>query len=148
MGMLLVSPDVAETAQALGESLRYRSIFGAAMTELAIVMIARHLDCAYEWSVHARLAREAGVADEIVSAINAGVEPIFADSDQALMFSFVDGLLRKNDVPDALFERFRTRFGERGVVEVTALMGYYTLVGHLLNAVRFAPNGGPPLKLD
>jgi 4-carboxymuconolactone decarboxylase len=111
-------------------------------------MIARHLDCEYEWSIHAQLAREAGVADRVVDAIGEGREPQLEDSDQACLYRFVDSLLKRHDVADDTFNSFLDRFGQRGVVEMTALMGYYTLLAYLLNAVRFgadAPSLPKPL---
>jgi 4-carboxymuconolactone decarboxylase len=64
------------------------------------------------------------------------------DPDLGIVYPFVAGLLRKNDVPDAEFAAFRQRFGERGVVEAAAIMGYYALGAFTLNAARFPPRDG------
>ena len=87
-----------------------------------------------------------GIPPALIAAIGEGREPDFDDVEQAAVFRFVDQLLVGHAVDDAAFAKFRELFGERGIVEATAIMGYYSLVGHLLNAARVpaAGKGLPP----
>jgi 4-carboxymuconolactone decarboxylase len=111
------------------------------LSEFIILMIARHLDCDYEWSVHAPICKAAGVSDGVIEALGEGRKPHFDDEAQRIVHEFVSQLLRRNRVEDAAFEEFHAMFGERGVVEVAATMGYYCLAGFMLNAVDMPPRG-------
>ena len=51
-----------ETAQRMGEYLRYRSAIGTRLSELAILVTARQRDQQVEWAIHAPLAAHAGSA--------------------------------------------------------------------------------------
>jgi 4-carboxymuconolactone decarboxylase len=49
-------------------------------------------------------------------------------------------------VSDATYDRALKKFGEQGVVDITAISGYYTYIGMLTNMARTpAGRGGPPL---
>jgi 4-carboxymuconolactone decarboxylase len=143
LALFLYSPELGERAEALGEFVRFRSAFPPHLSEFMILVVARHLDCDYEWSIHAPIAKAAGVSLAVVEAIGAGMTPTFDNNDQELIYRFVVSLLKKHRVDDDSFEAFRSRFGERGIVDASCLMGYYGMVAHLLNAVRADPLGDP-----
>ena len=138
----LYSPDLAERAQALGEFLRYNSMFPPKLSEFIILIVARHYDCQYEWSAHAPIAASSGVPADVIEAVGSGRQPKLDDPDLGIIYPFVRSLISMNDVPDADFDAFRARFGERGVVEAAAIMGYYAVGAFTLNAVRFPPKEG------
>lgn len=142
LALLLHSPDVAEHAQALGVTVRYNSAFAPKLSEFIILMVARHNDCNYEWAAHAPIAERAGVSSQVIEALAQDRVPAFQDEGQALVHSYVTSLLQANSVSDSLFARFHARFGERGVVDIAAIMGYYTMLAFLLNSVGLrAPAG-------
>src|SRR5256885_17212736 len=65
----LNSPDMARHATRLGEVLRYDTIFPAKLSEIAILVPARHWTAHYEWYAHKGLAVAGGMKVEIVEAI-------------------------------------------------------------------------------
>lgn len=138
----LYSPELAERAQALGEFLRYNSLFPPKLSEFMILVVARHFDCQYEWSAHVTIARNAGVSDAVIDAIGTGREPVLDDPDHKIIYPYITELMRNNDVSDETFEAFRARFGEKGVVECAAMIGYYALGAYTLNSARFPPRDG------
>jgi 4-carboxymuconolactone decarboxylase len=142
LAMWLYSPDLAERAQHLGEFLRFGTAFDKRLSELAIITVARHHACGYIWSIHAPIAVDAGVPPEAVEAIRAGDEPSFEDETMRSVHRFVTALLAENRVPENDFGAIRDRFGERGIVELTGIMGYYALGCHLLNATEIPPPTG------
>src|SRR2546423_8987061 len=73
---LLRSPELMEHAQRLGEYLRYRSAIGTHLSELAILMVARHWSQAVEWAIHAPIAARAGLAPALIEAIRRGTTPV------------------------------------------------------------------------
>ncbi|MDA1257200.1 MAG: carboxymuconolactone decarboxylase family protein [Chloroflexi bacterium] len=142
--MLLHSPEVAERAAHLGAYLRFGSQIPDAERELAIITTARSFDCDYEWSAHVRIAREVGVGEDAISAI-ANREPTDAlSAEQSTVIEFARELLEKKRVSGPVFERVRERFGDGGVIELTATVGYYAMIACVLNATEIEPPAGSP----
>ena len=131
----LHSPELADRWQRLGELLRYRTSLPPRSSELAILVVARHWDSQFEWYAHKRMALEAGLEPAIVDAINHRRTPVFDDDAKArLVYDFATTLHRDRKVPEALYREAVATLGERGVVELVGLLGYYTLVSMTLNA--------------
>ena len=138
-------PELAEKWQQLGELLRYRTSLPASLSELAILVTARHCNCKLEWYIHAEMARKAGLADAVIENIRThrpvgGIIPAELD-----VYQYADELNRSNHVSEETHRRVRERFGVVGVVELTALIGYYTMVAMTLNAHEIPlPDGATP----
>jgi 4-carboxymuconolactone decarboxylase len=94
---------------------------------------AREWRAEFEWWAHVRLARRAGVASEVIAAIQEGRDPSFTDRGEEIAWRFSRELLDHRRVSGATYEAARRRFGETGVVELVTLLGYYTLVSMTLN---------------
>jgi len=124
-------PELADKWQALGELLRYRTSLPPRLSEIAILVTARRMDCPLEWHFHALAAATAGLEPEIVEAIRAGARP--QAEDEALdVHDFAAELLDMKIVSEATYARARGRWGVTGVVELTALVGYYVMVAMTL----------------
>ena len=130
----LLSPEMADPAQRLGAFLRFRSALPPRLKELAIVFTARRWDAGFEWSVHARLALEAGLPRPVVEAIGRGETPDFADADEALIYRACREMYETRRFSDATFAALKTLLGPQGVAELAGLLGYYALVSITLNA--------------
>ena len=141
------NPDLAERWSALGDVLRYRTSLPKRLSELAIVVTGRRWTSQIEWWVHAKAAADAGLPAAILDAIRDGKAPDFTEADDALVYEFAAALQQTGQVPRALYDRAVARFGVAGVVELTALIGYYTMVSMTLNAHEIPlPEGvAPPL---
>jgi 4-carboxymuconolactone decarboxylase len=136
--VLLQSPELTEKAQQLGAILRYRTGLPGRLSELAILVTAKHWEAHYEWSVHEPEARKAGVPDEVIRAIAAGARPPLS-GDDALVYEFATSFYAKRDVPDEIFERAVARFGRKSVVELGALLGYYSMLAIVIGIFRVRP---------
>ncbi|HEY1327248.1 MAG TPA: carboxymuconolactone decarboxylase family protein [Casimicrobiaceae bacterium] len=143
---LLRSPELLGHAQRLGEYLRYRSAIGTQLSELAILMVARHWSQDVEWAIHAPIAAQAGIAADTIAAIGARATPPRLTADEAIVHAFCTELQATQRVSDATFERARARFGEHGVVDLLGLCGYYTLLAMVMNGAQTAlpPNAPRP----
>ena len=142
---LLRSPELMVRAMAMGDYLRYKTVLGAALNEFVIIITARHWSQNYEWFVHAPIALQAGVSQEIVNAIREGRRPTGMSDDQTLVYDFCTEALRtQGAVSDALYKRAVDRFGENGMIEIVGVMGYYSFQGLVLNVAR-TPSAGPGL---
>jgi 4-carboxymuconolactone decarboxylase len=140
--MMMHSPEVAARTAHLGAYLRFDSTLADGDRELAIITAAREADCAYEWGSHVRLAREVGVREEAINVVGALKATDELTADEALIVNYGRELLAAHHVSDATFAAARERFGEQGVIELTALLGYYTMVACTLNATTVEPTAG------
>ena len=143
---LLRSPDLADRAQHLGEYVRYNSSLPARLSELAILVVARHWTAQYEWYAHSRLALAAGLAPQVVEAIAHGRRPQAMKEDEAAVYAFCKELHEEKTVSDPAYKAALDLFGERGVVDLLGISGYYTLVSMVLNVDRSPlPEDATPL---
>ena len=141
----LHSPELADRWQALGEFLRYETSLPPRLSELAILVTARACRSPFEWYAHSAEARKAGIEPEIIEALLAQEMPSPIDPDDALVLRYAGELNRCNSASDATHAAVVERFGERTVVELTALVGYYTMVAMTLNAHEIPlPEGVEP----
>lgn len=141
-------PELADKWQQLGELLRYRTSLPPNLNELAILVTARHCNCELEWHIHEGMALKAGLPRDVIEDIRIFKRPAGADADALAIFDFADELNRRNTVSDEVYRRVLGRWKEVGVVELTALVGYYTMVAMTLNAHQIAlPDGvSPPFE--
>ena len=144
---LMYSPQLLSRARAMGDYLRYESALGHALTELAILITAREWTQDYEWAVHYPIALKAGIARECANDIAAGRRPTTLSPDEKTVFDFVHELLKNRQVSDATFQRAQFRFGSKGVVDMTGIVGYYSLLAMQLNVAKYPPvTGGQKLS--
>jgi len=130
---LLRSPELMDRLQRVGEYLRFESALPARASELAIAITAHHVRNEFEWAMHRPLAIRAGVAEEVLDAIGADRSPAHLEPDDARVLDFVVELLRTHFVGDAAYAAVRDRFGERGVVDLVAIVGYFLTVSLVMN---------------
>ncbi|MCC7032074.1 MAG: carboxymuconolactone decarboxylase family protein [Acidobacteria bacterium] len=140
----LHSPDLAARAQKLGELVRYETTLGPRWSELAILVVARHWTCHYEWAVHRIEADRAGVPDDVVEAIAERREPTLEDETDLAVFRFASTLVESGRVPEEVYRAAVLAVGQKAVVELVALVGYYTMVAFTLNAFEVPPPAGSP----
>ena len=142
---LLRSPELMANAQRMGEHLRYRSAIGTRLSELAILVTARHWSQQVEWAIHAPIARREGISGETIAAIAAGERPTQMAADEAAVHDFCVELHRDREVSDATWGNAVQRFGEAGTVDLIGINGYYAFLSMVMNAARTpAPQTSTP----
>lgn len=142
-------PELADKWQQLGELLRYRTSIPPRLSELAILVTARHCNCAVEWVIHETMAVKAGLARNVIEDIRVGKRPVCDDADALAIHDFAEELNRTNTVGEENYRRVLERWQAVGVVELTALVGYYTMVAMTLNAHQIPlpdENAPPPFE--
>ena len=142
--VLLNSPEVAGRAAHLGTYIRFESTLTSDQRELAIITTAREFDCAYEWAAHATLALEAGVRDSVIQTVANGGELSELTDDEALIVGYARELLRNHKVSDGTYAAAKAKFGDQGVTELTATIGYYGMLACALNAFEVEPSPEMP----
>ena len=143
--VFLRSPEVGNLAQRLGEHVRFRSSLPPRLNEMAILITARWWSAQYEWYAHKPLAQKAGLRDEVIDALQAGKRPSRMEPDETVIYDFCTELREKRRVSDRTFAAAVKSFGERGVMDLIATMGYYDMVSMALNVDGYPlPEGAPP----
>ncbi|HVC51930.1 MAG TPA: carboxymuconolactone decarboxylase family protein [Stellaceae bacterium] len=143
--LLIRAPEICGHAAQLGEHLRWGTSLSDRLSELAIITTARFWRAQYEWYAHAPLAAKAGVPEAAIEAIRTGGAPQFAAADEALVHRICSEIFRTQRLSDASFGEAVAALGERGLVEVISIIGYYTLIGNTLNVFEVGLPPGTPL---
>jgi 4-carboxymuconolactone decarboxylase len=143
----LRSPILADRAQKLGEYCRFHNSLPRDLSELAICLVGRHFKAQFEFYAHARLAREAGLAPEIVEAVRTRQTPPFTRDVERVVYDFVTEYLATNRVAPSNYKRAIDAFGEKGVVDLVGVCGYYMLVSMTLNVFEMPLPAGEPEPL-
>lgn len=143
--VLLRSPEMGDLAQQFGASMRFHSSMPRKLNEMAIIITARHWTAQYEWNAHRSAAAQAGLKESIIQDIATGKRPAGMDADETIVYNFATELLNTKQMSDATFKVTKDKFGERGVVDLIGVMGYYQFVSMLLNVDRYPlPAGAKP----
>jgi 4-carboxymuconolactone decarboxylase len=143
--VLLRSPEMGNLAQQFGASMRFHSSMPPKLNELAIIITARHWTSQYEWYAHRRAAATAGLNESIIQAIATGRRPTGMQADEEAVYNFCTELLTTKQMSDKTLDATKAKFGERGVVDLIGVTGYYQLVSMLLNTDKYPlPDGVTP----
>jgi 4-carboxymuconolactone decarboxylase len=141
---LLRSPELADRVQRVGEYLRFGTSLPARLNELAILVNARFWGSKYEWYAHRPLAEKGGLAPAIGDDLARNRRPQSMQPDETVVYEFCTALHTTHAVDDALFDRAVAVLGERGVMDLIGVSGYYTLVSMVLNVADIPLPAGAP----
>jgi 4-carboxymuconolactone decarboxylase len=136
--VMLRSPEVMLRAKAMGDYLRFKSTIPPRLNELAILITARQWGQNYEWQAHRPLAEKAGLKPEVAQAVADGRRPSGLSVDEEVVFDFCTELHTNRSVSDATYQRALETFGEQGIIDLTAVNGYYSFNAMILNVARTA----------
>ncbi len=144
---LLRSPELMRRVQKTGEYLRYHSALPPRLSEFVILIVARWWAQGFEWHVHSKIAADVGVTKETIDAIAEGRRPSAMTIQEEIIFEFCNELHVNHAVSDASYAKMFALFGERGVIDLTALCGYYGMLAMVMNVARTpVPKGGNALR--
>jgi len=104
-----------------------------------MLIVSRRWTQQFEWAVHVPLARDAGLKAETVESLAAGGRPVAMAPDEAIAYDFSAELLSTQGVSDATYNAALAQFGERGLVDLLGVLGYFTAVSMVLNVAHTPP---------
>ena len=141
----LHNAELADRWQALGELLRYGTSLSPRLSELAILITGRCCQSPFEWYAHRPEAERAGLPADTIDAILACRQPSGMDETETAVHDYVLQLNQHNSAGAATHARALACLGTQALVELTALVGYYTMVAMTLNAHEIPlPEGVTP----
>jgi 4-carboxymuconolactone decarboxylase len=139
---MLYAPPVGHALQELGTAIRFRTELAPRIREMAILVVAQAWDSAYVRESHELLGRDAGLTDAEIEALRAGADPGFADKQEQVAYSVVRALTgpgpKRPDLDDQEYDTAVAVLGERALVEMSALVGYYATLALQLRIFRVA----------
>ena len=134
--VLLRSPEMINRARALSDYVRFNGSLPPRLSEFVILITAREWAQPYEWNAHHALALKGGLNPEIAKAVADGRRPKQMADDEEAVYDFCTELHVNHSVSDATYARALAKFGERGIVDMIGLTGWYTMVSMVLNTAR------------
>ncbi|RZP25916.1 hypothetical protein EVA25_05105 [bacterium] len=145
IAMWLYSPAMAEHIFPASTYLRFGTEKDQRLTELAILATAREVRSQYEWSAHEPLALDAGLEVEIIEVVkyrqllNTPV-PGLGETER-LIIQFAREIISEERLSTETFTRAQDILGNRGVMDLAGLIGYYNFVNLTLKTfdVQLAP---------
>ena len=141
----LRSPGLCDPAQQLGAHVRFGTALPGDVSELAILLTGQRWQAQFEFWAHARLAKAAGLPDDVIEAIRTGAVPTLAREDLRVAYALVSEYFATNRLSAGTHERAIATFGEAGLVDLIGTVGYYSLVSMTLNVFEVAlPEGATP----
>jgi len=136
------NPDLAPRLSALSEYLRWNTSLPPRLSELAILITARQWTAQYEWFAHYPLALKGGLDPKVAADIAAGKRPDNMRDDEAALYDLAIALYRDRKVSDPVYKAALEKFGERGIMDIIGIIGYYDITSMTLITMQAgAPNG-------
>ncbi len=142
---LLRSPGLMTRLEKVGEYLRYGSTLPGHIREFAILYTARLFSQQTEWAIHYPIALSNGVPPSTITALAEGRRPPSMAEDEAAAWDFLHELQNNRAVSDATFAAATRHFGEAGMIDLTAIAGYYATLAMVMNVARTPPPAGARL---
>lgn len=139
------SPDLMLRLAPVGDFMRNELVFGSRLAEIAILFTARRYDQPVEWAIHSQIAAKAGLPAHVIAALSEDRRPEGMTADETLIWEAVAEIDRSRRLSDTTYAALSARFGEKGVIELAALMGYYQLLATVMNCARTEAPAGPEL---
>lgn len=140
--VMIRSPEVMLRAMAMGDYLRFRNVLPRRVSEMAILIAAREWTQQFEWTYHYKYAMEAGLDQGIADAIADGRRPDTMAEDEAAAFDFSIELHQRKSVSDRTYARALALFGERGIIDLIGIAGYYSFLAMMMNVARTPADAG------
>lgn len=125
---MLLSPPVGMAVQEVGAAVRYASVLTDRVREMAILVVAAHWNSSFEWEAHEAVGRNCGLTDSELNALRAGELPALCDPAERAALRATLALARTGVLDDQKYSHAVAEWGERGLFELTALVGYYALL--------------------
>jgi 4-carboxymuconolactone decarboxylase len=142
---IMRSPEIAMRARLLGDYLRFHSAISSKLREFTIMLSARQFTQQYEWNYHYPLALKAGVSADVLAAVANGARPTGMSSDEETVYDFLSELHRNQSVSDAVYAKTFSLLGDKGLIDLVCLDGYFMMIAEVANVDRLPlPKGAKP----
>jgi 4-carboxymuconolactone decarboxylase len=133
------APELGELTQKLGAYCRYGTTLPPRLSEFAILCTARLWRAQYEWFAHAPMAAKGGVHPKTIEDLRRGRLPRSASKDERAIYDFIQELYKTKRVGERTYKRLQSLLGDKAIVELVGILGYYALISMTLNVFQMLP---------
>lgn len=134
------SPELAGKLEEVSDYVRWGTGLEPRLTELAILITARQWSNQWIWRGHYRAAVRGGLDPSVGADMAAGKRPEKLKPDETVLYNYAMEMYRDKAVSDATYAAAVKQFGEKGLIDLVATMGYYdTVAMTLITAKAVAP---------
>jgi 4-carboxymuconolactone decarboxylase len=126
------SPELAGKLEAVSDYVRWGTGLAPRLTELAIMITARQWSSQWIWRGHYPAAVRGGLDPSVGADIAAGKRPEKMKEDETILYNYAMEMYRDKSVSDATYAAAVKQFGEKGLIDLVASMGYYDTVAMTL----------------
>jgi 4-carboxymuconolactone decarboxylase len=138
--VMLHHPSTGLTLTELSNQVRFQGLLPDAAREAAILVVAAYWRDPYEWSFHDPMGRDAGMSDEQIKALHDGLDVTFEDPVTQAARDVAFAIMTREDVSDEEYARAREALDEAQLVEVTLLVGFYSMLAMQMRVFRIPTN--------
>ena len=125
----VANPALSKTIVPTGYYYQKESTLKKAEIEIATSIINGRWRAAYANYEHEKIGEEQGhLEPRQVEALIAGLPTSFDDPRQQVVYELASTLAAQRVVPTGLYKRAKELLGDAGIVDVTVLMGWFTMV--------------------
>lgn len=147
----LRSPELAGRLAPISDYFRNGTALPPRLNEFAILVVSREWKSDFEWFAHCELALRAGLPLAVAQALARGERPASMAADEAVVYDVVTELQREHRLAEDTFTRARETLGERELIDLVGVCGYYSLVAMMLatadvHPTRALPDGVPAMS--
>jgi 4-carboxymuconolactone decarboxylase len=101
--------------------------------EIAILVTGAKFHSSYELYAHVLMAELRGLDDDTIATIVAGQRPANLDEDESSAYDVASSLVGGGVLPELVYQKAVSRFGQAGAAELIYLVGLYCMVSVTLN---------------
>ena len=143
--LMLHSPALANAWFDLNQAVRYGTEIDGQSRELAVIRVAILNGVEYVQRAHGpAYALKEGLTPEQVAALWDWRATQLFNAQQRALLAYTDAMTENIEVTDDVFDNARKHFSERQMVELTMLIGAYTMLTRFLTALKVDPE--PPVS--
>jgi alkylhydroperoxidase family enzyme len=130
--MLPYAGKAAQGFLRLGGALLRENLLDSQLREIAILRVGILSKAGYEVHQHKRVARNVGLAEAKIAALEPGGDLSVFNSDELAVLRFTDQLVLHVKAPDDMFQDMLRRFGAEQLSELVLCIGFYMMVSRFL----------------
>lgn len=133
------APKMLRAQASYAGSMRDESSLPRDFQEVIILRVAQINNSEYEQSAHRPIAKGLGVSAEKIAALPSWRDSKLFSTRERAALAYVEQAASSNGVDDATFDATRAEFSPQEIVEMTALVAWYTGNARFVRALRIEP---------
>jgi 4-carboxymuconolactone decarboxylase len=140
-------PHIGRNFIRLGNAILKNDDLSPKLRELAILRVGSLTGSTYEFTKHVPIGKWAGLSQEQIESIADWTASDKFDEQERAVLTYTDEVASEVKVKDATFNKLKTFLDEKGIVKLTATIGYYGMVSRMLVALHVDLEPGEQLPI-